>query len=58
MPRTEHLANFSPNHIYALNAQVRYVHHAPSMTTAVIEDEGVQSKIKIPQSLNNIREEI
>lgn len=58
MPRTEHLSNVNPNHIYALNAQVKYTHHGPNMTTAVIQDENVQSKIKIPHSLNNIREEI
>jgi hypothetical protein len=58
MPRTEHLANIHPNRIYALNAQVRYVHHTPTTTTAIIEDEGVQSKITIPKSSNNIREEI
>ena len=55
MPRTEHLANLSPNHIYALDAQVRYLHHTPNVTTAIIEDDNVQSKIKIPKSLNNIR---
>lgn len=38
MPRTEHLANVNPNHIYSLNAQVKYTHHTPSMTTAIIED--------------------
>lgn len=58
MPRTEHLANLNPNHIYAVDAQVRYIHHTPNMTTAVIEDDHVQSKIKIPNSLNNIRDEI
>lgn len=58
MPRTEHLANLNANHIYALDARVQYVHHTPTMTTAIIEDEGVQSKIKIPQSLNNIRDDI
>lgn len=58
MPRTEHLANLNPNRVYALDAQVRYIHHTPNMTTAVIEDDNVQSKIKIPNSLNNIREEI
>lgn len=58
MPRTELLSNVSPNHIYSLNAQVKYTHHGANMTTAIIEDENTQSKIKIPHSLNNIREEI
>lgn len=58
MPRTEHLANVSPNHIYSLNAQVKYAHHGLHMTTAIIEDQDTQSKIKIPHSLNNIRDEI
>lgn len=58
MPRTEQLSNVNPNRIYALNAQVKYIHHGPNMSTAIIEDDNVQSKIKIPNSLNNIREEI
>lgn len=58
MPRTEHLSNVNANHIYSLNAQVKYMHHTANMTTAIIEDENIQSKIRIPQSLNNIREEI
>lgn len=36
MPRTEQLSNVNPNHIYALNAQVRYTHHTANMTTAII----------------------
>jgi len=58
MPRVEHISNMNANHIYALNAKVMYTHHGPRMTTAIIEDEDVQSKIKIPHSLNNIREDI
>lgn len=38
MPRTEHLANVNSNHIYALDAQVKYIHHTANMTTAIIED--------------------
>lgn len=38
MPRTEHLANLNPNHIYSLNAQVKYTHHGANMTTAIIEE--------------------
>lgn len=55
MPRTEHLSSIQSNHIYALNAHLKYAHHGPNMTTAIIEDESVQSRIKIPNSLNNIR---
>jgi hypothetical protein len=58
MPRTERLSNVQSNHIYAVNAQVKYTHHGPNMTTAIIEDDNIQSKIKIPHSLNNIRNEI
>ncbi len=47
MPRVEHISNMNANHIYALNAKVMYTHHGPRMTTAIIEDEDVQSKIKI-----------
>lgn len=48
----------SANRIYALNAKVKYTHHGPNITTAIIEDDDVQSKIKIPHSLNNFRQEI
>ena len=37
MPRTEHLSHLTPNRTYAIDAQVRYTHSTPSMTTAVIE---------------------
>lgn len=53
MPRTEHLSNIAPNRIYALDAQVLYKHSAGRTTTAIIEQENSQAKIKIPNSLMN-----
>lgn len=51
MPRTQHLNNINPNRIYALDAQLLYMHSTPRMTTAIIEQDNTQSKIKIPHRL-------
>lgn len=51
MPRTEHLNNINTNRIYALDAQLLYKHSTPRMTTAIIEQDNVQSKIKIPNTM-------
>jgi len=58
MPRTEHLSQISQNKVYSIDAQVKYIHHKGNASTVIVEDQGIQGRIKIPQSLGNIREQI
>lgn len=58
MPRTEQLSQISQNKVYAIDAQVKFIHHKENASTAIVEDNGVQGRIRIPQSFGNIREEI
>lgn len=55
MPRTEQLSQISQNKVYEIDAQVRYVHHKENASTVIVEDNGVQGRIRIPQSFGNIR---
>lgn len=56
MPRTVHLGDINPNRIYAIDAQLLYMHETPRMTTAIIEQENVQSRIKIPRRMMMMEE--
>ena len=48
MPRQENLAAITPNRYYSLEATVKYVHETDGCTTAIIEQENTQRKIKSP----------
>lgn len=58
MPRTEHLSNIQPNKIYALDATVLFKHNTGRTTTAIIQQENSQAKIKIPSALSHNEETI
>ena len=49
MPRKETLAAITPNRYYTLEAKLKYVHETEGCTTAIIEQENTQRKIKFPQ---------
>lgn len=53
MPKTQHLNSLTSNRIYALDAQVLYKHHSVKNTTAIIQQDKVQSKLKIPNHILN-----
>lgn len=50
MPRREALINLTPNRYYEIEATLKYKHQTANYTTAIIEQDNTQSKIKIPSS--------
>jgi hypothetical protein len=58
MPKTKSLSDIHLNRVYALDAEVKYVHHNSNRSTVIIEEGGIQGRMVIPHSPGHTREEM
>jgi hypothetical protein len=56
MPRKEVLAAITPNRYYHLEATLKYVHETENLTTAIIEQDNTQKRIKFPRMMRELQE--
>jgi hypothetical protein len=56
MPRQESLSAITPNRYYRLQATLKFKHQTEYFTTAIIEEDSVQRKIKLPLEAHDLIE--